>query len=128
MKSLSLISAAIVAALGCGQAMALAPTATFDVVLVVSGSSAIKSGLENELSRVGSTICQTGNGTTTSTYGKYSAAVTSGPTPDINGYTCTTNAAIFGSAKNILIYYRAEGGSVFGLTPLIRNPANKVLR
>ncbi|HKE44023.1 MAG TPA: substrate-binding domain-containing protein [Steroidobacteraceae bacterium] len=128
MKSSSLISTAVAAALGWGAALAQPPTTTPDVTLIVSGSSAFKAAFENELSRAGSSVCQT-SGTTT--YNKYTAAVTSGPVPDFNAYNCLSVTDFFGAGtgtKNILIYYRAEGGSVFGLTPLIRAPNNKVLR
>lgn len=128
MKKISLLSTAVAAALCANAAFALPPTddsvpANYDVRLVVSGSSAFKAAFENELSRVGSSVCAAGS------YNKYTAAVTSGPVPDLNAYSCSAVIGLIsgGGGEKLIIYYRAEGGSVFGLTPVVR-PAQQVLR
>jgi hypothetical protein len=127
MKKFSLLGATV-AALCANAAYALPPLddsvpANYAVRLVVSGSSAFKAAFENELSRVGSSVCAAG------TFNKYIAAVTAGAVPDINAYSCTAIAGLLsgGGGEAMIIYYRAEGGSVFGTTPVVR-PAAAVLR
>jgi ABC-type phosphate transport system substrate-binding protein len=47
-------------------------------------------------------------------------------TPDFNAYSCTAAAGPF-SGSTTTVYYRAEGGSVVGVLPLINNVAIKQL-
>ena len=109
MRKYSKIAAAVAVALGSGAALASGPTWT--VSLNVAGSSAFRDPFANELSSV---ICQTG------TYVAYVATAGTGagqlPSPDFRAYTCTVNA-ISGlpAGTGIIVYYRSEGGSIFGV-------------
>jgi len=47
-------------------------------------------------------------------------------TPDFNAYSCTAAAGPF-NGQSTTIYYRAEGGSVVGVLPVINNVAIKQL-
>ena len=128
MKSISLVAAAVSAALFAGLASAAAPTITdanAQVKLVISGSSAFQSAFESELSSASSSVCASGS------YIKYTATVTSGTAPGLFAYTCTSQNNYFGAStgqKTVVITYRTEGGSIYGLTPVVRAPNNKVLR
>jgi len=128
MKRISILGAAVAAVLGTGPAFALDPAVTNDsnaqVKLTISGSSAFESAFESELSGASSSICISGS------YNKFVASVTTGTAPDLRAYTCNSIASLFGVSKTVLITYRGEGGSVYGLPPVIRagSASNKVLR
>ncbi|HVY23175.1 MAG TPA: hypothetical protein VG962_07470 [Steroidobacteraceae bacterium] len=109
------IAAAVAATLVGGSAFALpANTASYGVNLVVSGSSAFKVSFK----AVFPTMCA-------DTADLYTAAATSGATPDMLAMSCTLKndgtlpAAIAG--KTAIAYYRSEGGSVFGVGPIAKN-------
>ncbi len=126
-KKLSLIGAAVAAAMAAAPSMAL-PIASANestpgvVKLVISGSSAFQTAFELELNSGSSSICQNG------TYTKYSGTVAGGTQPNqIAAYSCTSVTTLFGTAKPTIIYYRSDGGSAFGLAPTVRSGA-KVYR
>ncbi len=104
-----------------GQAYAaVSPTDTPAVVLHMSGSSA----LQNAVSMVAESLFTSGNvielwdgdGTSAGTKGSnqraYLGIVKTGTLPD--GYTVPSSIA----GKEVLVYYRAQGGSVYGVVPV----------
>lgn len=131
MKKLSLIGAAVAVVMAAAPAMALPVVGAGAVVdstpgavrLIISGSSAFQLAFETELNSASSSICQSG------TYNKYTGAVTTAPQPNqLAAYSCTSQPALFGgTAKPTIIYYRSEGGSAYGLAPVVRTAA-KVYR
>ena len=127
MKSISIVAAAVSAALFAGLASAAVPAITdanAQVKLVISGSSAFQAAFESELSSAASSVCASGS------YIKYLPTVTSGVVPGLAAYTCNSKSDYFGAStgvKTVLIAYRTEGGSVYGFSPVVRS-SNKVLR
>ena len=122
MRNLTLVAAAVSAVLGTAVAQADQPTlATVQAALTaktaaqffISGSSAAKNGVR---AFVQSQLC--GNGTT----GTLTTFLSSAPVsnPDFNAWACTATAGPNSGAINV-IYYRAEGGSVVGVYPIINN-------
>ncbi|MET0536131.1 MAG: hypothetical protein ABW171_18090, partial [Steroidobacter sp.] len=112
------IGAAIAALCAGGSAYALPPTATYDLELVVAGASAQRDTFRQEFSA----ICQA------ATLNYYQAQST--PSVDFRAYSCTLNtsglpASIAG--RNAIVYYRSEGGSVYGVGPLAKNSQVKRL-
>jgi ABC-type phosphate transport system substrate-binding protein len=109
-KQFCILAAAVAASLAGGSALALPPAGPFTVQLTISGSSAFEGALENELSRVGSTICNN------ATFNKFQSN-----TNDFRAYTCNLAAGAVtpGGGETAVIYYRGEGGSVVGLKPLL---------
>jgi hypothetical protein len=106
------IAAALAAVCAGGSAYALPPTATYDINLVVAGASAQRNTFQQEFSA----ICQA------ATLNLYQASPTAGQ--DFRAYSCTLNttglpASIAG--RNAIVYYRSEGGSVYGVGPLAKN-------
>ena len=128
MKSISIVAAAVSAALFAGLASAGSPSITdanAQVKLIISGSSAFQAAFESELGSASSSVCASGS------YSKYLATVSSGTAPGLAAYTCDSKSNYFGAGtgvKTVLIAYRTEGGSIYGLTPVVRAPNNKVLR
>jgi hypothetical protein len=113
-----IVASAVAAALASGTAMAVtAPTAVdaqaAPIKIFISGSSAAKAAIKASLA--GADWCN-GNGMTTFASG----------TPDFNAYSCTAAAGPF-NGQSTTIYYRAEGGSVVGVLPVINNVAIKQL-
>ncbi|MGC3981018.1 MAG: substrate-binding domain-containing protein [Steroidobacteraceae bacterium] len=114
MRNVSKIAMSVAAALVGSSAMALTPGTVHNVNLVVAGSSAFKSTFKSELS----SICS-------DTLDQYTASVSSGTAPDMVAYSCTlastsaVPAALQG--KTALVYYRSEGGSVYGVGPLAKS-------
>jgi hypothetical protein len=114
-KQLSILGAAVAATLAAGSAFAIAPTGPFAVSLTISGASAFEGAIESELSRVGSTICS--NPTAgTATYNRFLSS-----SADFRAYTCNLapNVLSVAGGEAAVIYYRGEGGSVYGLKPLL---------
>ena len=112
------IAAALAAVCAGGSAYALPPTATYDVSLVVAGASAQRNTFQQEFTA----ICQA------STLNLYQASPTANQ--DFRAYSCTLNttglpASIAG--RNAIVYYRSEGGSVYGVGPLAKNTQVKRL-
>src|ERR1700709_401502 len=107
MRNVSKLAMSIATALIGGSAFALPPGTVHDVNLTVAGSSAFRDTFKSEMA----SICVGG------AVDQYTAAATSGPTPDMRGYSCTllstsaVPAALQG--KTALVYYRSEGGSVY---------------
>jgi hypothetical protein len=114
MRNVSKLAMSIATALIGGSAFALPPGTVHDVNLTVAGSSAFRDTFKSELA----SIC---NGTVD----QYTATVASGTAPDLRAYSCTlastsaVPAALQG--KTALVYYRSEGGSVYGVGPLAKN-------
>jgi len=113
-----LVASAVAAALSSGAAMAVtAPTAVqaqaAAIKIYISGSSAAKAAIKADLA--GTDWCN-GNGMTTFAAG----------TPDFNAFSCTAAAGPF-NGQTTTIYYRAEGGSVVGVLPVINKVAIKQL-
>jgi len=111
------LSAAI-AALSLGgfsqASFALAPSATINLELNISGASAQDNNVEN---LVKTKVCQAG------TFDKYQYTTTAS---DYMAYTCTVNrtnvTGLTGTgAVNVLIRKRANGGSSQGVVPLLSN-------
>ena len=134
-RAFTKISAAVAIALTGGAAYALPPTTTtFDISVVVSGSSAFRDSFGNlvalNLGTANTQICKTG------TFDSYGPAASSGTTDgftsgntatDFRAYTCTIDAASKIAAldptlanKTLAVYYRSEGGSVWGYGPLAK--------
>jgi hypothetical protein len=118
MRNITLVAAAVTAVLGTAVAQADQPTiAQVQAAITagtaaqfwISGSSAAKNGTKTFVT---SQIC--GGALTTFT----SAAPVSNP--DFNAWACTATGGPNAGAINV-IYYRAEGGSVVGVYPIINN-------
>lgn len=113
------IAAAIAAVSAAGSAYALPPTATYDVSLVVAGASAQRNTFQQEFSA----ICQA------ATLNLYQASPTTNQ--DFRAYSCTLNTTTDVPAslrgRNAIVYYRSEGGSVYGVGPLAKNSQVKRL-
>lgn len=112
------IFAAVAAVCAGGSAYALPPTATYDISLVVAGASAQRDTFRQEMT----SICNT------STLNNYQASGT--PTADFRAYSCTLNTAGLPASiagKNVIVYYRSEGGSVYGVGSLAKNQQVKRL-
>ena len=108
------IAAAVVVAMGAGSAAnALVPSASVDLRLYVAGASAQRDTFQQEITN----ICQA------STQHNYRASPTAGQ--DFRAYSCTLlNAAPVPTAlrnKNVIVYYRSEGGSIYGVGTLAKN-------
>jgi ABC-type phosphate transport system substrate-binding protein len=113
-----IVASAIAGVLGSGLASAAtAPTAAQALaatnIIYISGSSAAKAALKTAIA--GADWCN----------GNPMSAFASG-TPDFNAWSCTAAAGPF-SGQTTTIYYRAEGGSVVGVLPVINNVAIKQL-
>lgn len=102
MRTFSKIAMAVAASLTGGAAFALPPTTAFDVKLVVAGSSAFRDPFKTELQALCSDTID--------------AYATQSGGPDFKAYTCTLNSSA-GTGLNglkAIVYYRSEGGSVWG--------------
>ena len=113
-RNISLIAAAVSAALASGYASAgavtLAQASAPNASLVISGSSAAQSGL---FAAITADVC--GGASTT-----YTSA---GDSKNFLAVSCTTAVAIPGTpgvpaGQVVTIYYRTEGGSVVGALPI----------
>ena len=113
-RNISLIAAAVSAALASGYASAgavtLAQASAPNASLVISGSSAAQSGL---FAAITADVC--GGASTT-----YTSA---GDSKNFLAVSCTTAVAISGTpgvpaGQVVTIYYRTEGGSVVGALPI----------
>lgn len=108
MKNLQISAAVCAALLGSSGAFALnqAQTAAAPLQLVVAGSSAARDTFQTEFAA----LCQAG------TVNNYRVDVNNAP--DFRAYSCTLNNAAPVPAAirntNTTIYYRSEGGSVWG--------------
>ena len=107
------IAAAVAAACIGGTAYALPPTTVHDINLVVAGASAQRDTFQQEVSA----ICQGG------TLNLYRASPTTNQ--DFRAYSCRLLAAAPVPAsiqnKTAVVYYRSEGGSVYGVGTLAKN-------
>lgn len=112
------IAAALAAVCAGGSAYALPPTATYDISLVVAGASAQRNTFQQEFTA----ICQA------ATLNLYQANPT--PNQDFRAYSCTLNTTGLPpsiAGRNAIVYYRSEGGSVYGVGPLAKNTQVKRL-
>lgn len=115
---ISVMLSMLVATLDATALPVTGPTAAVDTTpgvakFFISGSPVFRAAIEAELSSATSSVCQSG------TFNRYSAVVTSGTAPDLVAYSCTSATGLLGSAKPLIIYYRAEGGSIYGVVPLL---------
>ncbi len=122
------IAAAVATALIGGQAFALPATTAFQYSLVVAGASAQRDFWANDIK---TNFCQ-GGGTDYTLYKAADPAITvAGLQPDFQASTCTlassgaqaANVPASLQGKTAAIYYRSEGGSVFGVAGLVKGPA-----
>jgi PBP superfamily domain len=109
MRSFSKVATAVAVALGSGSALAANPTWTQS--LVIAGSSALRDAVANELQNV---LCAAG---TYSAFVSVAGAGGSFDTPDFRAYTCTLNGGLAAplGGTSVIVYYRSEGGSIFGV-------------
>jgi periplasmic binding family protein len=108
MGKYSKVAVAVAAALGSGVAVAANPT--WSTSLVIAGSSAMRDAVANEMQTV---LC--GSGFTS--FVSQAGAGGSFDTPDFRAYTCTLSSSLpspLGGAS-VIVYYRSEGGSIFGV-------------
>jgi hypothetical protein len=109
MSNYSKIAVAVAAALGSGVAVAANPTWTQS--LVVAGSSAMRDAVANEMQNV---LCTAG---TYTAFVSVAGAGGSFDTPDFRAYTCTLSSGLAAplGGTSVIVYYRSEGGSIFGV-------------
>ena len=104
------IAVALVAVCVGGSAYALPPTATYEISLVVAGGSAQREAFRSLIS----SMCRSG------TFSMYQA--TPAANQDFRAYSCTLSAGTPSIAgRNAIVYYRSEGGAVYGVGPLAKN-------
>jgi hypothetical protein len=126
MNKFYILAGAVAAALGtqCAQALTVADTLAAPVKLVVSGASAQR---DNFRDRLNLDLCVSG------TFDIYSADDGDANTSeDFKAFSCTLKATADApdldtnvQNQNAVVYYRSEGGSVYGVGPLIGTaPAN----
>lgn len=117
------IAAAVAAVLASHSAFALDPAASIaaPIQLVVSGASAQRDTFRDVLQ-------DTGDGLGLCTVGSFNSYVASdgvsSTSEDFRAYSCTLKSAdpdVTDSieGQNVTVYYRSEGGSVFGVGPLL---------
>lgn len=118
MRNFSKVALAVAATLAGSSAFAVAnvtPSTTFTVTLNVAGSSAFQSQWPIEMANV---LCSDDVVTFDSNGG-----------PGLAAYGCTLKTSVTGKTKTYtfpantfaLVYYRSEGGSVYGVGPLAKN-------
>jgi hypothetical protein len=111
MRTYSKIATAVAVALGSSSAFAAG--ATWTVSLDIAGSSAMRDAVTTELQ---AKLCNSDFTLYTSTQGTTGGSGTSlGENPDFKAVTCTLNAASGLSGTGAIVYYRSEGGSIFGV-------------
>ncbi|GFE84264.1 hypothetical protein GCM10011487_62640 [Steroidobacter agaridevorans] len=106
------IAAALAAVCAGGSAYALPPDTAHQINLVVAGASAQRNTFQQEFTA----ICQAG------TLDLYQASPTTNQ--DFRAYSCTLNASGLPASiagRSAIVYYRSEGGSVYGVGPLAKN-------
>jgi hypothetical protein len=108
MRTSSKVAAAVAAVLGAGSAVA-ANNPAYTLSLNVAGSSAMRDAVINEFQNV---LCSAGTVAGPFVSTKEAPGVES---PDFRALTCTlaSPAALAGTV--VAVYYRSEGGSVFGI-------------
>jgi ABC-type phosphate transport system substrate-binding protein len=113
MRNFSKVAVAVAAALGAGSAVA-ATNPNFTLDLTIAGSSAMRDAVIAEFTNV---LCASGTvaGPFVSTQGTPTAS--GGENPDFRGLTCTLGSAAGSGLTGTVIamYYRSEGGSIFGV-------------
>ncbi len=112
MRNYSKVSVAVAAVLGASSALAV-NNPNYTLELTIAGSSAMRDATIAEFTNV---LCQTGTvaGPFVSTQGTPSAS--GGENPDFRALTCTLqNNLGVGTNTIAAVYYRSEGGSVFGI-------------
>jgi len=126
MRNFSLVAAAALTALSAGIAQAAAPTlASVQAGLTagtakqywIAGSSAAKKATA---AFIGAQYC--GGAANMTTFSSASPV----SNPDFNAYSCSATAGPTSGALTVW-YYRAEGGSVVGVLPVINNKTIKYL-
>ena len=110
MRTISKVALAVAATLVGGAAFALPPGTTYGVKLNVAGSSAFQATFKTEFGNLCSDTLDT-----------YVASVASGSAPNMQAYSCTLTAASgLPAGTKAIAYYRAEGGSVWGVGPIAK--------
>lgn len=111
MRNSTKVAVAVAAALSAGSALA-ATNPNYTLSLNIAGSSAMRDAVIAEFTNV---LCTSGTvaGPFVSTQGTPTAS--GGENPDFRALTCTLNAASGLSGTVVAVYYRSEGGSVFGI-------------
>jgi hypothetical protein len=104
----SKVAVAVAAALGAGSALA-ATNPNYTLSLNVAGSSAMRDAVINEFSNV---LCQSGTVAGPFVSAKEAPGTES---PDFRALTCTLAAPSSLAGTVVAVYYRSEGGSVFGI-------------
>jgi hypothetical protein len=97
-----------------------------ETVLVMGGASAARDAVRTEFNN----MCVAG---TFDVYAADDTAVTSGAEPDFRVYSCTLSAGLANiddsiEGDNVVVFYRSEGGSVYGPGSVAHNAAIKALR
>jgi ABC-type phosphate transport system substrate-binding protein len=112
MRNSTKVAVAVAAALSAGSALA-ATNPNYTVSVNIAGSSAMRDAVIAEFTNV---LCQSGTvaGPFVSTQGVPTAS--GGENPDFRALTCTLqNTLGVGTNTIVAMYYRSEGGSVFGI-------------
>jgi len=120
MRTISKIAVAVSAALVGSAAFALPIGTVYNAKLVVSGSSAFQKAFIAEFKQVCSDTADI-----------YRAAGPGGvDKPNMEAYSCTLSASSgMAAGTKAIAYYRAEGGSVWGVGPIAKSaPFNSVYR
>jgi hypothetical protein len=104
----SKVAVAVAAALGAGSALA-ATNPNYTLSLNVAGSSAMRDAVINEFTTV---LCQSGTVAGPFVSAKEAPGTES---PDFRALTCTLAAPTSLAGTVVAVYYRSEGGSVFGI-------------
>jgi len=116
------VAAAVAAALASTGAFALneAGTAGAQITLIVSGASAQRDAFNNELKK----LCNNAGATDFDTYSADDG--NSATSEDFRVYSCTldsnadnANVPVGIQNQTVAVYYRSEGGSVYGVGPLL---------
>jgi ABC-type phosphate transport system substrate-binding protein len=102
------VAVAVAAALGAGSAFA-ANNPNYTLSLNIAGSSAMRDAVIAEFTNV---LCTSGTVAGPFVSGQGNLA---GENPDFRALTCTLNSASGLNGTVVAVYYRSEGGSVFGI-------------
>jgi hypothetical protein len=109
MRNYPKVAMAVAVALGTGSALAANPT--WNNSLVIAGSSAMRDAVIAEFTNV---LCQSG---TSTTFVAAKGTAGSFDSPDFRAVTCTLSTSLAAplGGSTWIVYYRSEGGSIFGV-------------
>src|ERR1700722_6884802 len=108
MRTYSKVAVAVAAVLGAGSALA-ATNPNYTLSLNIAGSSAMRDAVLNEFQTV---LCSSGTVAGPFVSAKEAPGVES---PDFRALTCTLAQPSSLAGTVVAVYYRSEGGSVFGI-------------